>query len=48
MVDDVTIAGYAVTNMNHLTLLESKPKRGFDLQSFHGVCAASVVPRGGR
>jgi glycogen phosphorylase len=33
---DVMIPGYGTKNTNNLRLWESKPKRGFDLQSFNG------------
>lgn len=33
---DVMIPGYETKNTNNLRLWESKPKRGFDLQSFNG------------
>jgi glycogen phosphorylase len=33
---DVMIPGYDTKNTNNLRLWESKPKRGFDLQSFNG------------
>ncbi|KAH9925596.1 glycogen phosphorylase [Epithele typhae] len=35
MAYDVMIPGYATKNTNNLRLWESKPKRGFDLQSFN-------------
>ena len=35
---DVMIPGYATKNTNNLRLWESKPKRGFDLNSFNGMC----------
>jgi len=31
------ISGYGTKNTNNLRLWESKPKRGFDLQSFNGL-----------
>ena len=34
---DVMIPGYATKNTNNLRLWESKPKRGFDLNSFNGM-----------
>jgi starch phosphorylase len=34
---DVMIPGYGTRNTNNLRLWESKPKRGFDLQSFNGL-----------
>ena len=33
---DTMIPGYDTKNTNNLRLWESKPKRGFDLQSFNG------------
>jgi starch phosphorylase len=33
---DVMIPGYGTKSTNNLRLWESKPKRGFDLQSFNG------------
>ena len=33
---DVMVPGYATKNTNNLRLWESKPKRGFDLNSFNG------------
>ena len=41
MAYDVMIPGYATKNTNNLRLWESKPKRGFDLQSFNG---AHILP----
>lgn len=35
---DVMIPGYHTKTTNNLRLWESKPKRGFDLQSFNGGC----------
>ena len=35
---DVMVPGYATKNTNNLRLWESKPKRGFDLNSFNGTC----------
>lgn len=35
---DVMIPGYHTKNTNNLRLWESKPKRGFDLDSFNGKC----------
>ena len=37
---DVMIPGYATKNTNNLRLWESKPKRGFDLNSFNGLSMA--------
>ncbi|KAF8259084.1 glycosyltransferase family 35 protein [Lactarius quietus] len=34
---DVMIPGYGTKSTNNLRLWESKPKRGFDLQSFNGI-----------
>lgn len=34
---DVMIPGYKTKTTNNLRLWESKPKRGFDLNSFNGV-----------
>jgi starch phosphorylase len=34
---DVMIPGYGTQTTNNLRLWESKPKRGFDLNSFNGV-----------
>ena len=33
---DTMVPGYATKNTNNLRLWESKPKRGFDLNSFNG------------
>lgn len=38
MAYDVMIPGYDTKNTNNLRLWESKPQRGFDLQSFNGAC----------
>jgi glycogen phosphorylase len=35
---DTMVPGYATKNTNNLRLWESKPKRGFDLNSFNGMC----------
>ena len=40
---DVPIPGYETKTTNNLRLWESKPKRGFDLQSFNGACAPSCM-----
>jgi len=40
---DVMIPGYGTKNTNNLRLWESKPKRGFDLQSFNGKDKFSVL-----
>ena len=40
---DLPIPGYETKTTNNLRLWESKPKRGFDLQSFNGACARSVT-----
>lgn len=34
---DTMIPGYDTKNTNNLRLWESKPKRGFDLNSFNGM-----------
>jgi glycogen phosphorylase len=34
---DVMIPGYGTSTINNLRLWESKPKRGFDLNSFNGM-----------
>jgi starch phosphorylase len=34
---DVMVPGYGTKSTNNLRLWESKPKRGFDLNSFNGV-----------
>jgi glycogen phosphorylase len=36
MAYDVMIPGYGTQSTNNLRLWESKPKRGFDLNSFNG------------
>lgn len=41
MAYDVMIPGYDTKNTNNLRLWESKPKRGFDLNSFNGGAASS-------
>ena len=46
MAYDVMIPGYATKNTNNLRLWESKPKRGFDLQSFNGKCVGWAVREG--
>ena len=46
MAYDVMIPGYATKNTNNLRLWESKPKRGFDLQSFNGACVGWVLREG--
>lgn len=40
---DTMIPGYDTKNTNNLRLWESKPKRGFDLQSFNGELALFYV-----
>jgi starch phosphorylase len=40
---DVMIPGYGTKNTNNLRLWESKPKRGFDLQSFNGSLISYMV-----
>jgi starch phosphorylase len=40
---DVMIPGYGTKNTNNLRLWESKPKRGFDLNSFNGVFHSIIV-----
>lgn len=37
MAYDVMIPGYETKSTNNLRLWESKPKRGFDLNSFNGI-----------
>ena len=37
---DTMIPGYDTKNTNNLRLWESKPKRGFDLNSFNGLSMA--------
>ena len=46
MAYDVMIPGYATKNTNNLRLWESKPKRGFDLQSFNGERAGDMMCSG--
>ncbi len=41
---DTMVPGYATKNTNNLRLWESKPKRGFDLNSFNGALLASRLP----
>ena len=43
MAYDVMIPGYKTKTTNNLRLWESKPKRGFDLNSFNGEHALSTV-----
>ena len=38
MAYDTMIPGYDTKTTNNLRLWESKPKRGFDLNSFNGAC----------
>ena len=40
---DTMVPGYATKNTNNLRLWESKPKRGFDLNSFNGACCKSCL-----
>ena len=44
MAYDTMIPGYETKSTNNLRLWESKPKRGFDLNSFNGV-STSVAYR---
>lgn len=39
----LSISGYGTKNTNNLRLWESKPKRGFDLQSFNGPLLSSTL-----
>jgi starch phosphorylase len=41
---DVMIPGFDTRNTNNLRLWESKPKRGFDLNSFNGETPTSIQP----
>jgi starch phosphorylase len=41
---DVMIPGYGTKRTNNLRLWESKPKRGFDLQSFNGLSISCTHP----
>ena len=41
---DVMIPGFETRNTNNLRLWESKPKRGFDLNSFNGETPTSMPP----
>ena len=43
MAYDVMIPGYGTQSTNNLRLWESKPKRGFDLNSFNGAWFANCV-----
>ena len=40
---DVPIPGYETKTTNNLRLWESRPKRGFDLQSFNGTSAGDTL-----
>ena len=40
---DVPIPGYETKTTNNLRLWESRPKRGFDLQSFNGTSAGETL-----
>ena len=43
MAYDTMIPGYDTKNTNNLRLWESRPKRGFDLQSFNGAWGVFLV-----